>query len=145
MKLNKDNVESATKIVGSILTLIGIIVGLWEFNDGQRQNEKMEFKRKMFEKELNTYDELAKITGEIVTAANDSIKFDSLRMQFDRLYYTKMVLSESDSVSSLMIDTRNEFLDYMNHESTLLKVKKRVVLLMEQCKLSLADDWKNLK
>lgn len=143
--MNKDKIEWVTKIVGPIIPLIAIIAGLWQFNAGQEGNYRMEFNRRMFERKLNTYDELAKITGEIVMAADDTLKFDSLRMQFDRLYYTRMVLSENDTVSSLMIDTRNELLDYRNNESDIIRVKKRVLFLMDKIKGSLAGDWESLE
>ena len=143
--MTKDRIELITKIVGPIIPLIAIIAGLWQFNAGQEANYKMEFNRKMFERTLTTYDELAKITGEIVMSAEDTLKFDSLRMQFDRLYYTKMVLAENDTVGSLMIDTRNELLDYRNNESDLNKVKRRVLFLMDQIKRSLSEDWRNLE
>ena len=145
MKRNKDTIESITKIIAPILTLPGIVVGLWQFNYGQRQNEKIEFKRRMWEKELNTYDELAKITGEILIHAEDSVKFDSLRMEFDRLYYTTMVLSENDSVSELMINTKRELKDFKDGESSHLRLEQRVMLLMDACRLSLAEDWKKLE
>jgi|GEM_PF-7126114 len=145
MKIDKDKTEVIARIVGIVTTVAGIIIGVWQFNSGQRQNEKMEFKRRMLEKEINTYENLAKVTGEILVHANDSMKMDSLRLEFDRLYYTSMVMTETDSVSYLMIKTRNELLDYQNHESNIKRVKQRIIHLMDACKASLRDNWKNLE
>ncbi|MNE14511.1 hypothetical protein D3C80_1073920 [compost metagenome] len=145
MRNNTVNTDLILKIIGSILTAAGIIIGLWQFTEGQKQNVKIEFERRMWEKKLNTYDELAKVTGDILIHAKDTLVFDSLFLEFDRLYYTKMVLAESDSVEKLMIRTRDELKNFRKGESDINRLKNRVNYLMDGCKNSLKEDWKDLE
>lgn len=45
MHFNSDNIDSITKILASLLTLLGIIVGLWQYNNGQRNGDRLTCKQ----------------------------------------------------------------------------------------------------
>jgi hypothetical protein len=70
-------------IAGPLLTVAGILVGVWQFNVGEEnrrvlehdsavQKDEIEFRRKLWLERLNAYRSIAELAGEVVVHADDS-------------------------------------------------------------------------
>jgi hypothetical protein len=133
-------------IAGPILTVGGILVGVWQFNAGERnkvelehelvkQQDEIEFKRKLWLDRLNTYRSVAELAGKITANTEDSKSKDYIS-EFTAAYWGTMILVEDGAVEKAMKDFYFEILDYQSGWSDLNRLKIRADLLIKACRKS---------
>jgi hypothetical protein len=134
-------------LLGPVLTTIGLIIGVWQFTSGQKANESIEFRRKMWEKRMDLYSSLGNVVGEIVINQNNPKKSDSLYNEFQKFYYAKLPLLEDSTVSIPLRRLKNALDDQREGMQDLLVVepiKARVIELMDSCQVSLKKTEKQI-
>jgi hypothetical protein len=133
-------------IAGPLLTVSGILVGVWQFNAGERnkvelqyelvkQQDDVEFRRKLWLERLNAYRSVAELAGKIAANADDP-KFKDYIRDFTAAYWGTMIFVEDDAVETAMKEFYFEVLDYQNGWSDLARLKIRADLLIKACRRS---------
>src|ERR1700744_5342038 len=84
-------------IAAPILTVAGLLVGVWQFNQGEEnktkleyrllaEKDKIDFQRKLWLERLSTYKSIAEQAGKIATTDKDDKSFKGLVQTFDASY-----------------------------------------------------------
>ena len=122
--MNEDNKRTWDVWLGAVaplLTVTGIMVGVWQFNvseDHRRQVERdsiiqkddVEFRRKLWLERLETYRAVATMAGKIASAPAEKER-DKAVSDFEGAYWGTMVLVEDKSVEKAMMDFHYEIRD----------------------------------
>jgi hypothetical protein len=139
-------IETTIKIIAPLITVAGLLIGVWQFTAQQTYNDKMEFKRKVWEKRLDAYSEMADVMSKIVTEDNQ-FKKDSLGKKFEQLYWGKLPLFEDSLVEKslktfqeTLQDSKNNIED--NNNKNLLKKAGYIAVI--SCQKSIHQSWKEL-
>lgn len=136
-------------IVAPVLTIVGILVGVWQFSRGEEnrtnleyqllaRKDKIEFQRKLWLERLSAYKSIAEQAGKIATTDKKDKSFRQLVHDFDAEYWGTMILVEDPEVEKAMIDFHLELLDYQKGQSDENKVKLRADELVKACRKSIA-------
>jgi hypothetical protein len=136
-------------IVAPILTVLGLLVGVWQFNRGEEnkirleyclieKKDKVDFQRKLWLERLSTYKSIAEQAGKIATTEKDDKKFKDLVQAFDASYWGMMIFVEDPVVEKAMIDFHVEVVDYQKGQSDGNKLKLRADELVKSCRKSVA-------
>jgi hypothetical protein len=136
-------------IVAPVLTVVGLLVGVWQFNQGEEnktrleyqlleKKDKIEFQRKLWLERLSTYKSIAEQAGKIATTDKDDKSFNGLVKSFDAAYWGMMIFVEDPAVEQAMIDFHVELVDYQTGKSKAEKVKLRAEELVKACRKSVA-------
>jgi hypothetical protein len=134
-------------IVAPILTVAGLLVGVWQFNQGEEnktkleyrllaEKDKIDFQRKLWLERLSTYKSIAEQAGKIATTDKDDKSFKVLVQGFDASYWGMMIFVEDPGVERAMIDFHDELVDYQKGQTTGEKVKLRAQELVKACRKS---------
>jgi hypothetical protein len=134
-------------IAAPILTVAGLLVGVWQFNQGEEnktkleyrllaEKDKIDFQRKLWLERLSTYKSIAEQAGKIATTDKDDKSFKGLVQSFDASYWGMMIFVEDPVVERAMIDFHDELVDYQKGQSTGDKVKLRAQELVKSCRKS---------
>ena len=134
-------------IVAPILTVITILVGVWQFNRGEEnrtkleyqlleKKDKIEFQRKLWLERLSTYKAIAEQAGKIATSDKKDKQFKGLVQAFDASYWGMMIFVEDPGVERAMIDFHVELVDYQQGRSDGDKLKARADELVKACRKS---------
>ncbi len=132
------------RIIPSLLTLIGILVGIWQFNKEQEIRDQNEFKRNIWTRRVEAYEKVGNATASVVTSTNDSARFEKAIKDFHHLYWGVMPLVQDDDVEKAMIKFNAEIRYFQRKESTPDDLRKRGYQLMRACKSSIKTSWENL-
>jgi hypothetical protein len=135
-------------IIVPLVTVGGILVGVWQFNTGERnrttleyelikQKDLTDFKRKLWLERLSSYKSIAGIAGQIAAYPRPDKKFDQLVQSFDSSYWGSMVLLEDDNVEKEMIKFHLAIGDYVHTRITSEKLKQHADILVQTCKKSI--------
>lgn len=133
---NKNLWDVRLGIVAPILTLIGILVGLYTFQEGQRRNtllemkllncrDETEFQRQLWLKKSEVYAKLLDIVGEIVAIDKGKNLPASLRKQFMAIYWGNTLLVEDKEVETVMRRFRIEMDHFRDDWSNSVELKRR--------------------
>jgi hypothetical protein len=144
--------DLAVKVVAPILTVAGIIIGVWQFSRDQSaqlerqyaliaQNDRLEFKRKTWEKQLEVYSKIGDVVGRIAGADLSKDKLLREVEQFDSLYWGNMIHVEDSAVEQAMIGFHVEIADFLRGISTKDKLKVRGDFLIKACQESSKKGW----
>jgi hypothetical protein len=136
-------------LIAPILTVIGLLVGVWQFNRGEEnrtrleyqlleKKDKIDFQRKLWLERLSTYKSIAEQAGKIATTDKRDKKFKELVQAFDASYWGMMIFVEDPAVEQAMIDFHVEIVDYQKGESDGNKLKLRANELVKACRKSVA-------
>jgi hypothetical protein len=137
-------------LVAPLLTVIGLLTGVWQFNRGEEnktrlehnliaKKDDLEFQRKLWLDRVTTYRSIAEIVGKIVAhPANDS-KLSELSEDFNGSYWGLMILVEDKQVEKAMIQFHDEIDDYRKGRSDAERLKKRADQLLEVCRKSIEE------
>jgi hypothetical protein len=139
--------DVAFGIAAPFITVAGILVGVWQFNAGERnktelehklvlEKDQVEFKRKLWLERLNAYRAVAELAGKVAAHAGDD-QFTKLSQDFTALYWGTMVMVEDKAVEKAMIDLHLEIYDLANGWSNADRIKTRVNDLASVCRKSL--------
>jgi hypothetical protein len=141
--------DVALGIIAPILTVIGLLLGVWQFNRGEEnktrleyqllaQKDEIDFKRKLWLERLSTYRSIAEQTGKIATTDKTDKSFKDLVHIFDASYWGMMIFVEDPQVEKAMVDFHVEVVDYQNGRSNGDKLKLRADELATACRKSVA-------
>lgn len=136
-------VDNIVKLLTPLIAILGLLVGIWQFNQQQTVNDKMEFKRKIWEKQLDAYSEIADLTSRLVTAKKDQ-KIDSLSQRFEQLYWGKLPLFEDTVVQRSLKDFYDALHDYTGGVTDVDNpdlLKKQAYKLIKDCQRSMSSSW----
>jgi hypothetical protein len=126
-------------IAAPILTVVGILVGIHQFNAGEAHKNTIEFERKLWLERLDAYRSIAQLSGKIVTHANDK-DFGDLVQQFTAAYWGTMIFVEDKDVEQSMIDFNVEIREFQDGFSSVPRLKERADELIKACRQSLEKD-----
>lgn len=144
--------DVAAKIIAPILTVAGILVGVWQFSAEQREqlkrqsimlseNDKLDFKRRMWEKQLEVYTKVNNIVGKIATSNQNDKKLLAEIDNFYSLYWGDMIYVKDEAVEKAMIDFHLEIQDFLKRISDKDRLKLRANDLVEACRQSSKRSW----
>src|ERR1700733_6436607 len=131
-------------ILTPILTIAGLLVGVWQFNRGEEnkthleydliaKKDDVEFQRKLWLDRVATYRSVAEIVGKIAAHPTNDAKFQGLRESFDGAYWGLMILVEDKDVEKAMIQFHDEIDDFQKGRSDANRVKGRADQLLAIC------------
>lgn len=134
-------------IVAPILTVAGLLVGVWQFNRGEENRTRLEyqllerkdtidFHRKLWTDRLSTYRSIAEQAGKIVTTDKKDKRFKDYVQAFDASYWGLMIFVEDPAVEKAMIDFHVEIVDYEAGKSDGDMLKLRANELVSVCRKS---------
>ncbi|MCU0444655.1 MAG: hypothetical protein MUE85_07020 [Microscillaceae bacterium] len=132
------------KILTPIITVVSILIGVWQYNDAQRNNELMEFKRNIWLKQQQAYEEIGNIVSNVVNSTDDTTQFNQNLKKFREIYWGKLVLVEDDSVEIEMIKFNAETQDFKEGVRNKEDLMRRGYKLIKTCKKSINSSWKKL-
>lgn len=135
-------------IIAPILTVVGLLIGVWQFNLGEdsrreetvaaeQQRDTIGFKRTLWQQKLDTYQKVTALAGKIV-ATSGKEREDAYK-NFQAAYWGAMVLVEDPPVEQAMIAFDKEYRDLSSgwvKDADRLKVRADV--LAKACRASLA-------
>lgn len=125
-------------IVGPILTVSGILVGVWQFNVGEARKAAYEHASKLWLQRVETYTSVAKLAGKIAVHSDDQ-SFSKAVDEFMSAYWGDMILVEDSNVEKAMIDFRKEVEDFCQGRSNQDRLKIRADTLMKAFKDSVSQ------
>ena len=132
------------KLLPSIITVAGILVGIWQFSSEQEHRDQDLFRRNIWQKKLELYEKLGNATANIVNSTSDSAQIEKAILDFHNLYWGVLPLIQDDNVEKSIIRFNSEIRYFKRQESSVDELRKRGYHLMVECKTSLNDSWKNL-
>jgi hypothetical protein len=145
-EMHSHKVDVIIKIITPLITIAGIYIGAWEFTNQQRNNDRQEFKRKIWERQLDAYTELTSLAGNILSRQDEDTAVKRLAKEFDLVSWSNISLIDS-SVEDNIIQFRDHLSDKINgvvniDNSEILE--KSAYLLSKSCRNSIQDSWKQL-
>lgn len=132
-------------IGGTILTIITIFAGIWQFTRGERNKVTLEnelllrkdeiaFRRQLWLERLTTYRKLAESAGAIIANIDDNKKMQEQVILFTTLYWGIMSFVGDHEVEVAMISFAVEIRDFQNGWSNIDKLKLRANALIQACR-----------
>jgi len=142
-------------IVAPILTVAGILIGVWQFNRGEhnrtileqglvQQKDDLDFARKLWVERMNQYRAIAELAGKIVAYSGDEKQKDLIR-DFVGAYWGAMILVEDKDVETAMIGFYTELNDFTEGWSNADRLKVRADLLITACRKSAEEGGKKVR
>ena len=90
-------------LVGPVLTVAGILVGIWQFNAGETNRNSAEFRRTFWLQKVEAYQSIARVTGDVVAAyETESDDREEVFRRFLSAYWGAMILVEDAEVEAAM-------------------------------------------
>ena len=140
------------KIIAPILTIAGLLIGVWQFTKGQAaqlerqyqlsaENDRMEFKRRVWEKQQEAYMKISSVVGRIASGNQRKEELIKDITAFDSLYWGEMIYVEDKAVEQAMIDFHVEIQDFLNDIGTKERLKQRAEALIQACRNSSRASW----
>jgi hypothetical protein len=126
-------------IAAPVLTIVGILVGIHQFNVGESHKNTIEFERKLWLERLATYRSIAELSGKLVAHAGDQ-EFGALVQQFTAAYWGNTIFVEDPDVQRAMINFYAEIHEFQDGFSKAGNLKVRADQLIHACRQSLEND-----
>jgi hypothetical protein len=134
-------------IVAPILTVIGILIGVWQFNQGEEnktklesqlieKRDKVEFQRKLWLERLSTYKSIAEQAGKIAATDKSDKRFQQYVQDFNASYWGMLTFVSDASVEKAMQDFHVDLTDYQLGRGDADQIKRRAVELVTACRKS---------
>jgi hypothetical protein len=135
-------------VAGPIVTVAGLLLGVWQFNRGEEnktrleyemlaKKDDLEFRRKLWLDRVSTYRTVSELAGNIAAHERKDAKFDGLAESFSGAYWGLMILVEDKDVEQAMIQFYDEIRDYRIGRSDADRIKKRADQLIQTCRKSI--------
>lgn len=138
--------EIVSGIFSSIVTVIGILIGVWQFNIQSNNNAKEEFNRTVWAEQRKTYTEISILIGKICSnQLPDSI--NSYRRAFEGLYWGSLSFVEDSNILYQSVIFREKLSNYNVNEvdeNGLNELKENGYLLVQKLSISSENTWKKL-
>lgn len=132
-------IELAIKIISSLITAAGILIGVWQFNLAQKNMQQKELEQRQFEAiakfkdmQLVKYTEATGIISNIIHTDNyQSDEFKKNLKKFWQLYWVELSAVESAKVEAEMVKLGNYIgvLEKKNFEGVSEEEKKKLYSL----------------
>ena len=139
-------------IITPILTVAAIAWGVWKFTTEQTHQTKLlirssviEFERNLWKQQLDTYASIADVVGQIATNAEDDAALKERLKYFESLYWGAMILVEDEAVEEAMIAFNQEVYDFRSGWSNSNRLKVRAQRLIEICRTSSRETWRQIE
>ncbi len=143
------------KALAPMLTILGLVLGSIQFAREQNnlrtrelnlvaKNDAIEFKRRIWERQLSSYMNTARAVAEVVTTTDQPKLFKAAVDRFYTLYWGNMILFEDDRVRQQMILFNVEVQDFRKGLSTANRLRIRAGHLQEALRASSHDSWTQL-
>ena len=129
------------KIIAPLLTVTGLLLGVWQFTSGQAANDRLEFKRRTWEKQLDVYTKVCHVVGRIAAENQQKNSLKKNIDQFYSLYWGEMIYVEDKDVEKAMIDFHLAIHDYLNGVISDDTLKIRAKQLIDICRRSSRNQW----
>lgn len=128
-----------TKIIPVVLSILGFVWGIYQFNVQQNKNAQEEFDRRMFSNSLDAYSKMTQIVGKmtVLQLPKDSAKYDSLQGVFDETYWGSLLLVEQDNVRQALRLLKAEIVDVRLQKGSIENIRLRQDYLSEQFRIAL--------
>lgn len=138
----KMNLDLTFKVFGFLLSIATVLIGVWKYTDEQSYQHDLEFKRKIWQKQLNAYTEACKYSGLI--ANQPEVNFDENYSKFGGLYWGEMIMIEDDEVRDAMKEFYFAVNDFHPEDiNSKYKLKFKAKALANACKESSKRTWLN--
>jgi hypothetical protein len=110
----KEREDRLWRTLAPALTLIGIVVGVWQFNTGEEhrrvaaekavtQQNTTEFERRLWLDKVEAYQKVAELTGRVIASQDAGVaERDAAYRAFVSAYWGAMILVEDRSVADAM-------------------------------------------
>ena len=127
------------KITPAIISILGFIFGVYQFNKQQSKNSQEEFDRRMFSNSLESYSKMTQIVGKmtVLQIPKDSTKYDSLQTEFDETYWGSLLLLQQDNVRQALRELKAEIVDVRLSKGSIENIRLRQDYLSEQFRVAL--------
>lgn len=132
------------KLLPTILTVVGILIGVWKFNTEMRHRDEDAFRRNIWEKRLQVYEKLGEATANVVNDTSDSLKFNESIAEFNTLYWGVLPMIQDTIVEQKIIVFNSYIRYYKRGENTSDELRQKGYQLMVACKESLFVSWNDL-
>jgi hypothetical protein len=135
-------------VLAPVLTVVGLLVGVWQFNQGEhnrvvleneliRQKDTIEFKRKLWLDRVTTYRSIAELAGGIAAADKNDKEFQALVRKFRASYWGLMILVEDPEVRKQMVNFWADIHNFEGGWTGADTLKVRAQQLGEACRASI--------
>ncbi len=146
------NWDIGIKLIGSLITLLTIIIGIFQYN----KNNEREYRKKVYDEQFKVYNEFIEASvklsqwkkNQIYDSSVDGVKllkedFKTDYAGFEKIYYGKLRLMQSEEVDSLATDF---FVMINQYKSQGSKVSNTELInlindIIVASKASLQDTW----
>jgi hypothetical protein len=134
---------------------MGLLLGVWQFNKGERdrvklenrllvQKDTIEFHRKLWLEKLDTYRSLVTLAGKISAAVNDRTQvpdgIDVLTRELTSAYWGQTVFVEDEEVADALRDFHQTVIDFQGGWADQRKVKLKADDLVQACRRSISKN-----
>ena len=148
------NSDLILKIVSSIIAVVTIAVGLYEYHS----NNDREFRSNFFKQQNQVYEQLLDDLGVISSSLCDTLKteeFTRSKKDFDKIYFGKLNLYQNniietncDTLYDMITEFRDSFdlrnpdsIESMKQKIFVDSIQSRIYFLAQECKTSLQDTY----
>ena len=149
-------VEIIIKAVAPVLTVVGILIGVYEFQAGERntkereyeliaRQDSIEFKRKVWEQQLEVYRNLAGAAGQLSTATGNAQEFQKAADKFEQIYWGTAPLFEDESTEAAFKDLHLAVGDFRAHRIGANELRLAAAAAGDSMRASLARSWGQLR
>jgi hypothetical protein len=139
--------DVALGMVAPIVTVAGILVGIWQFIAGEnkrvvleqsliQKKDDLDFARKLWIERMNQYRSVAELAGKIIAYSGDAKQKDIIQ-DFVAAYWGAMILVEDKEVERAMISFYVELKDHSDGWSDDNRLKARADSLIAACRKSI--------
>lgn len=143
--------SSLAAIAPAIVTTIAILVGVWQFNQGEvnkvrlestlmAERQAIEHKQQLFIERLNGYRAIAESAGRIAAHGVNDEKMKEYTEDFLSKYWGLSVLVDDPPVEEAMVRFHDEVIDFRNGSSDGNRLKLRAEELNKTCRVSLEGE-----
>jgi hypothetical protein len=136
-------------IVSPIITVIGLLIGVWQFNRGEenkvrleyeliQKKDRVDFRRKIWLEQLATYHTIADTAGKIASSTGDKKKLEGLTKDFTTAYWGLAIFVEDRQVQQAMIAFNLAIHDYETGWLDANGLKRKAERLVSACRHSVS-------
>ena len=126
-----------------LIALVGVPIGLWQYVE-KAENE---YRKPLWEKQLNYYLEATEAAAKIATLQNEQsdagrTELGRAKMKFWELYYGELVVVEDGDVSQAMVNFGKCLREYEDMGCDQKRLQELSLVLAKACRGSVSKSWK---
>jgi hypothetical protein len=113
-------------VLGSVVLVAGFLAGLWQYSDTRTQ----EFRRRFWEKRLETYSAISTAAARVATLTDDRERAKAFQ-EFEQLYHGTFILIADDSAALAAKEFNQVYIDFRSdprEEAHLLTAARALTL-----------------